>query len=168
LENKSFVQSKDKKKFTAILESPEDCIDATYVSIPYNIEETYGTKGQVKVNAWFDGYPYRGILANMGTGCHVIIVRQDIRHAIGKKAGDKVIVEIEKDTAERILELPDDLRNALAKSKKAESFFNSLSYTNRKEYAVWVASAKKIETREKRLSETIKKLLSEKKNPTQK
>lgn len=102
----SVAPSTERKKFTAVLETPDDEMDATFVSIPFNVEEVYGTKGQVKVKAWFDDYPYRGILANMGMGCHVIIVRKDIRHAIGKRVGDKVLVELEKDTEERIVIIP--------------------------------------------------------------
>lgn len=152
--------------FTAKLEKPDDGMDTAFITIPFNVEKTYGTKGQVKVKARFDGHVYRGVIANMGTGCHVLGVRKDIRAAIGKSVGDLVSVEIEKDTEERIVEVPEDLKNALSKSKKAEAFYNTLSFTNRKEYAVWVASAKKPETREKRVTESIKKLLAEKKNPS--
>jgi hypothetical protein len=158
----------DRRTFTAILEKPDDGIDGAYISIPFSVAEVYGTKGQVKVKAWFNGYPYRGVLANMGMGCHVIGVRKDIRQAIGKNAGDKITVELERDTEERVIIVPDDLKKMLAQSKKAQGFFNSLSYTNRKEYVLWITSAKKTETREKRLSDTIQKLLSGKKNPAQK
>jgi hypothetical protein len=162
------MKTKKNQSFTAILEKPDDGMDTAFISIPFDVEEVYGTRGQVKVKALFDGYPYRGILVNMGTGCHVIIVRKDVRAAIGKKVGDPIKVELEIDTEERIVEIPDDLKKALAKSKKAETFFKTLSYTNRKEYAVWITSAKKSETRSKRLKETIQKLLNGLKNPTQK
>ncbi|HTJ50092.1 MAG TPA: YdeI/OmpD-associated family protein [Cyclobacteriaceae bacterium] len=158
--------SSSRKKFEAVLENPEGKIDAAYISIPYDVEKTHGTKGQVKVKAWFDGYPYRGILANMGTGCHVILVRKDVRAAINKKVGDKIKVEIEADKEERRIEIPADLQDALASKKKAKDFFDKLSYTNRKEYVVWITSAKKEETRERRVQETITKLLADKKNPS--
>lgn len=165
---KQSVPSADRRKFTALIEKPDDGIDGGFVSIPFDVEKVYGTKGQVKVKAWFDGYPYRGVLANMGTGCHLIIIRKDIRQAIGKNPGDKITVELERDTEERLVEIPDDLKKGFSRSPKAETFFNSLSYTNRKEYVVWITSAKKTETREKRLSDTIQKLLQGKKNPAQK
>jgi hypothetical protein len=152
--------------FTARLEKPNDGMDTAFVSIPFDVEKKYGTKGQVKVKASFDGHPYRGVIANMGTGCHIIGVRKDIRAAIGKSVGDLVNVEIQKDVEERIVEVPEDLKVALSKSKKAEEFYDTLSFTNRKEYAVWVSSAKKVETREKRVAESIKKLLAGKKNPS--
>ena len=165
---KKRFETAERKTFTAIIEKPDDDMDTAFISIPFDVEETYGTKGQVKVKAKFDGHPYRGILANMGTGCHVIIVRKDVREAIGKKVGDKIKVELEADTEERVVDVPDDLKKALSKSKAAKEFYESLSFTNRKEYAVWVSSAKKEETREKRVSESIQKLLKGKKNPAEK
>jgi hypothetical protein len=161
-------KSAQKQVFKAILEKPDDGMDTAYVSIPFDVTEIYGTKGHVKVKALFDGYPYRGILANMGTGCHIIIVRKDVRVAIHKEVGDIVTVELEKDTDERVVDVPQELQLALAKYPKAKEFFETLSYTNRKEYAVWIRDAKKEETREKRLKETIAKLLRGMKNPTQK
>jgi hypothetical protein len=159
---------KDQQTFTATLEKPDDGMDTAFITIPFDVEKTYGTKGQVKVKAWFDGHPYRGILANMGTDCHLLLVRKDIRQAIGKNVGDKISVKIIRDTEDRIVTVPGDLMDALVRSPKAKQFFDSLSYTNRKEYAEWITSAKKEETRSKRLSDTIQKLLTGKKNPSQK
>jgi hypothetical protein len=156
------------KKFKAVLENPEGKMDVAYVSIPFDVESVYGSKGQVKVKAMFDGHPYRGVLTNMGTGCHIIGLRKDIRQAIGKQVGDVVQVTIEKDEEERVVNVPEDLKKLLAKSKKAQSFFDSLSYTNRKEYALWIDSAKKEETKLKRMKEILPKLLAGKKNPSEK
>lgn len=168
---KSSVSSTTKpsrQAFTAIFEKPDDGMDTAYISVPFDVNEMYGTNGQVKVKALFDGYPYRGILANMGTGCHVILLRKDVRQAIKKQVGDPVNAILEKDTEERTVEIPQELQKALTKHPKAKGFFDTLSYTNRKEYAVWIRDAKKEETQEKRLKDTIEKLLKGLKNPTQK
>lgn len=157
-----------KQQFEAILESPNNGMDATFVSIPFDVEEVFGTKGNVKVKATFDKYPYRGILAKMGMPQHVIIVRQDVRAAINKKVGDKVKVAIEKDLEERIVDAPIELEKILNKNARAKNFFEALSFTNRKEYALWISTAKRPETKEKRLNDTLVKLLSGKKNPSEK
>lgn len=151
--------------FTATIEAPGHGGGA-FISIPFNVEKTFGTKGHIKVKAWFDGYPYRGILANMGSGCHVIIIRKDIQKAIGKKPGDKIHVTLEHDLQERVVDVPEDLQQAFLKAPEAQKFYNSLSFTNRKEYAVWITSPKRQDTRDKHLAETIRKLLQGKKNPS--
>jgi hypothetical protein len=159
--------SREQEIFKAVIESPEN-INGGYVKIPFDVEQVYGTKGQVKVKASFDGYPYRGVLANMGSGCHILIVRKDIREHIGKNVGDIVEVVLERDLEERTLDIPEDLEKALKKHKAEKLFFDKLSYTNRKEYVIWITSAKKDETRLKRLEETIHKLGAGKKNPSEK
>jgi bifunctional DNA-binding transcriptional regulator/antitoxin component of YhaV-PrlF toxin-antitoxin module len=156
------------KKFKAILENPDQKMDVAYVTIPFDVEKVYGTKGQVKVNATFDGYPYRGVIANMGTGCHIIGIRKDIRKAIGKQVGDVVSVTIEKDEQERVVEIPAVLKMILTKNAKAKAFYDSLSHTNRKEYAGWISSAKKEETKAARLKAIVTKLLAGKRNPSEK
>jgi hypothetical protein len=164
------VGTKEEKTqvFTAILEKPNHSMDTAYISIPFDVEEVFGTRGMVKVKALFDGHPYRGILSNMGTGSHIIIVRKDVRQAIGKKVGDTVRVQIQRDLDERVLEIPAELLVALGDNAKARIFFDSLSFTNRKEYAAWIISAKRDETRLKRLKDTLDKLVKGKKNPTEK
>ena len=53
----------------------------------------------------------------------------------------------------------------LNKNKSAATFFNTLSFTNKKEYVEWIVTAKKAETRNERLNETIKRLQLQWKNP---
>jgi bifunctional DNA-binding transcriptional regulator/antitoxin component of YhaV-PrlF toxin-antitoxin module len=156
------------KKFKAVLENPEKEMNIAFVVIPFDVQKEYGTKGRVKIKATFDGHPYRGVIANMGTGCHILGVRKDIRETIGKQVGDVVNVTLEKDEAERIVDVPVELQKLLAKNSNARIFFESLSFTNRKEYALWISSAKKEETKTKRLGEIVPRLLAGKKNPSEK
>jgi hypothetical protein len=69
------------------------------------------------------------------------------------------------DPTTKTVRLPDDLNAALNKNKKALAYFNSLSFTNKKEYIEWVVTAKRQETREERIKGTIERLGKEWKNP---
>jgi uncharacterized protein YdeI (YjbR/CyaY-like superfamily) len=51
----------------------------------------------------------------------------------------------------RKLQVPPDLKSALSKNAKARKTFENFSYTNRHEYVDWIASAKRDETRQRRL-----------------
>jgi hypothetical protein len=64
--------------------------------------------------------------------------------------------------------VPEDLKRAFSKNKKALAFYESLSYTNRKEYVIWIVSAKREETRKDRVEKAIGKLNSGKLNPAAK
>lgn len=69
------------------------------------------------------------------------------------------------DAQKKIIYLPDDFAAALKKAKRQEAFFNSLSFTNRKEYVEWIVTAKREETRTTRVKESIERLQKEWKNP---
>jgi uncharacterized protein YdeI (YjbR/CyaY-like superfamily) len=75
-----------------------------------------------------------------------------------QRIGDTVDVAIELDTAPREVEVPEALASALAAEPAARAAFDALSYTHRKEYARAVADAKKPETRDRRVAETLEKL----------
>jgi hypothetical protein len=61
--------------------------------------------------------------------------------------------------------LPDDLAGALTRNKKQEEFFNTLSFTNKKEYIEWIVTAKREETRNERVNGTVERLGKGWKNP---
>lgn len=61
--------------------------------------------------------------------------------------------------------LPEDMGAALKKNKKEAAFFNTLSFTNKKEYIEWVVTAKRAETRIERINGTIERLAKSWKNP---
>lgn len=84
-------------EFEAVIKKVPD-IDGAYVEIPFDVKATFG-KGRVPVHATFDGVPYQGSIVKMGTPCHIIGIRKEIRKQIGKQAGDSITVTIE----ERIL-----------------------------------------------------------------
>ena len=69
------------------------------------------------------------------------------------------------DAATKTIRLPDDLAAALKKDKNATSFFQSLSFTNRKEYVEWIVTAKQEATRSTRIAGTMERLGKQWKNP---
>jgi bifunctional DNA-binding transcriptional regulator/antitoxin component of YhaV-PrlF toxin-antitoxin module len=140
-------------------------VNAAFIEFPYPVEEEFGTKGQVKVRVEFDGYEYRGSLAKMGYHCHCVGITQEIRKAIGKEPGDIIQVVLTKDKSPRIIEVPEDLAALLNKNLEVKKYFDDLSYTHKKEYVEWIVSAKKAETREKRLKKTIEMLTGKIKHP---
>lgn len=153
-----------KYRFEAVILKPEH-VDSGFVEFPFDVHKEFGKNGQVKVKAYFDGFEYRGSLVKMGHHCHIIGLNKKVRDAINKKVGDTVNVLIFGDTDMRTVEIPADLNQVLNKNKEAMTFFKGLSFTNRKEYAEWILSAKKPETRSARIDKCIELLLAGKKNP---
>ena len=63
------------------------------------------------------------------------------------------------------VKLPDDLAAALKKNKAVATYFDTLSFTNKKEYIEWIVTAKREETRKERVAGTIERLGRNWKNP---
>lgn len=80
--------------FDAIIQKVPD-IDGAYVEIPFDVKAAFG-KGRVPVHATFDGEPYDGSLVKMGTPCHILGLRKDIRKKIGKEPGDSLRVTLKE------------------------------------------------------------------------
>jgi uncharacterized protein YdeI (YjbR/CyaY-like superfamily) len=57
-------------------------------------------------------------------------------------------------------DMPAELETLLSSNKKAASNFSKLSPSNQKRYIAWIASAKKIETRERRAAEAFELIKS--------
>ncbi len=63
------------------------------------------------------------------------------------------------------VKLPDDFSAALKKNKKESAYFDTLSFTNKKEFIEWIVTAKQEKTREERVTGTIERLGKQWKNP---
>jgi len=70
--------------------------------------------------------------------------------------------------ATKEVKLPDDLISAFKKNRKQAGFFETLSFSNKKEYIEWIITAKREETRRERVTGTIEKLAKNLKNPAAK
>ena len=81
-------------EFEAVIKKVPD-MDGAYIEFPYDVRKVFG-KGRVKVTATFDGVEYNGSLVKMGTPCHIIGIRKDIRKKIGKQPGDIIKVTIKE------------------------------------------------------------------------
>jgi hypothetical protein len=136
-------------------------LNSGYVEFPFDTEKEFGKKGQLKVKAWFDEHLYRGSLVKMGHSCHCIGITKQISEQIGKNQGDIIKVVIEIDTEERKVELPFELKEFFSKNADVEVKFMKLSFTNKKEMVMLMNTAKKEETRVKRMQQIIDKLTKE-------
>lgn len=72
------------------------------------------------------------------------------------------------DVKNRVVTLPPDLQSAMQAKPNSISFYDTLSYTNKKEYISWVLTAKQDKTKTDRIQKTVEKLIAGKKNPAEK
>ncbi len=72
------------------------------------------------------------------------------------------------DVINKRIHLPPEMHEILSRSSNAMAFYQSLSFSNKKEYVVWILSAKQQKTKTERLTKLVEKLLLQKKNPSEK
>jgi len=93
-----------------------------------------------------------------------------VRDAVLETAGiaPSGVAPVGRTVLPRTVHPPADFVKELRRSKTASLFFEELSLTDQKEYVIWISSAKKEETRSRRLGQAIDKLIAGKKNPAAK
>ena len=100
---------------------------------------------------------WRTTVTRMG-GEFVIGLSKANREAAGVQAGDTVTATVALDTEPREVEVPPALAQALDADPEAQTKFDALAFTHRKEYAQWIAEAKRDETRERRIVKALEML----------
>jgi hypothetical protein len=137
--------------------------DRPTVEIPFDVRAVFGS-ARAKVKVTVRGVVLRTTVAVYG-GRSYLGFRKEIRDAAGLAVGERVRVTLEADAEERVVEVPLDLARALKKDAGARKAFDGLSFTHRKEYARWVADAKKPETAARRIEKTLQMLRAGTKHP---
>ena len=151
------------KRFRVLVEREEGS-EVCGISVPFDVEKTFGTRGRVPVRGTLNGAPFRSSLFPMG-GCHFMVVNRHLRAASGVRGGETVPVQLERDTEERVINAPPDLARALKADKAAQATWDKLSYTHRREHVEHLEDAKKPETRQRRLEKSIALLAAGRKEP---
>jgi hypothetical protein len=116
-------------------------------------------KKRFPVVATINGYTWRTTVTRMG-GEFLLGLNKEVRQGAGAEAGDTVDVAIALDTEERTVDVPEALARALAGDPEAKARYDALAFTHRKEFARWVAEAKREETRERRVAQALEMIRS--------
>jgi hypothetical protein len=109
------------------------------------------------VVATVNGHTWRTSVARMG-GEFLVGLPREVRAGAGVQAGDEVSVSLELDTKPREVEMPESLVSALEADPAAKAAFDGMAFTHRKEYARWIAEAKREETRQNRIAKALEML----------
>ncbi len=127
------------------------------MSIPPEVVAALGRGKRPPVRVTINGYTYRSTVAAYGSE-YLIGVSAENRAAAGVVAGDVVDVELELDTAPRVIEVPDDFSAALDGAPAARKAFDALSYSNKSFYVIGIRDARTAETRQRRIDKAVSQL----------
>ena len=135
----------------------------TYVVIPDDVVTALGARGRTSVTGTIDGRPFRNQVmpyrdeSPAGRRFYMVVNRA-VRTTIGKGPGDHVVFELARDAAPRPVDVPAELLDALAADPAAREAFDALAPSHRREYAEFVAEARRDETRRRRALATVDRI----------
>lgn len=139
-------------RFTAELESTGG--QTAGFRVPEDVVDALGGGKRPKVSVTLNGYTYRSSIARMG-GAYWLGVAQAHRVPAAVESGNDYEVEVELDTAERVVEVPPELAAGLAEDPEATAAWGALSYSNQRRLAEPIAAAKGEDTRARRVAKVI-------------
>jgi hypothetical protein len=131
--------------------------NATGIRVPDEVMEALGPGRRPPIRVTLNGYTYRTTVGSVG-GVPMFSVSADVRRNAGVAGGDQVDVDVEVDTEPREVAVPADFQAALSRDPDAARFFDGLSHSHKSAYVSWIESAKKAETRDRRIPDAVKML----------
>ncbi len=131
-----------------------------FLTLPKNASAKLPTRGMTSVEGTINDAPFRATLEPDGQGSHWLKVDRKLRNAAGADVGDVVALEIALAKEQLEPSVPADVRKALAAAPKAHEVWADITPVARRDWILWITSAKQAETRERRIKNACEMLAS--------
>ena len=141
-------------KFRTHVEPPEPMKG---LEIPPEVVEVLGKGKRPAVTIRINGHSWKSRVAIM-RGRYLLGLSNANRRAAGVLTGDEVDVEVEIDAEPRVVVEPADFAGALDADPVARAAYDRLSYGRKREHMLAIESAKKADTRTRRIKNALKTL----------
>ncbi|MEW6250404.1 MAG: YdeI/OmpD-associated family protein [Planctomycetota bacterium] len=161
-ENKSTI------RFCATLSRPkatETTGPWTLLTLPKNASVKLPSRDMTMVEGTINGFPFRAALESDGNGRHGLRVNKALQDAAGADVGDTVTVELTRVGEEPEVRVPVDLRQALEAAPSAQALWAEITPMARRDWILWISSAKQEETRRRRIENACDMLTGRKRRP---
>ncbi|MEW1693246.1 YdeI/OmpD-associated family protein [Streptomyces sp. NPDC091265] len=138
-------------KFWAHVEPPEPMRG---LEVPPEVVAALGGGARPPVVITVNGHSWKSRVALL-RGRHLLGLSNANRQAAGVVIGEEVEIEVEVDTEPRVVVEPPDFARALDDDSVARAAYNNLAYSRKREHVRAIESAKKPETRRRRIEKAI-------------
>lgn len=128
----------------------------TFVAIPFSPREVWGARPRFHVTGTINDIPVRGTLGALGQDYFLRLGAAWLRDC-GIEPGANVTVKLSLEGPQDA-NLAPDIAAALSGNAKAKTFFDGLPTFYRKNFIRWIESAKRDETRARRIDEMMRLL----------
>jgi hypothetical protein len=130
----------------------------TFLILPKNASAQLRTRSMTTVEGTINNHPFRATLAPDGQRSHWLKLNKKMREGAGADVGDVVTLEIMSVGKEPAPRVPADLRKALAAAPKARALWSDITPVARRDWIHWITSAKRSETRARRIDNACEML----------
>jgi len=124
------------------------------LEVPSEMVAALGRGTRPPVTITVNGHSWKSRVALL-RGRHLLGLSNANRRAAGVAIGDEVGVELELDTEPRVVVEPEDFARALDDDPVARAAYDNLAYSLKREHVRAIESAKKPETRQRRIEKAI-------------
>ncbi|MEU4332693.1 YdeI/OmpD-associated family protein [Nonomuraea dietziae] len=138
-------------KFRTLVEPPEPMRG---LEVPPEVVEALGGGARPPVTITVNGHSWKSRIAIL-RGRHLLGLSNANRQAAGVAIGEEIEVELELDTEPRVVVEPADFARALDDDPAARTAFDRLTDSRKREHVRAIESAKKPETRRRRIEKAI-------------
>jgi hypothetical protein len=132
----------------------------TFLVLPKKASAKLPTRGPTAVEGTINDHPFKAVLAPDGQRSHWLKVDRRTAEAAGAAAGDTVTLELKPAAKEPEPRVPADLGKALAAVPDARETWSDITPAARRDWIHWITSAKRQETRERRIGSACDMLAS--------
>ena len=130
----------------------------TFLILPRSASAKPPTRGVTTVQGIINGHPFRAGLQPDGQKSHWLKMNKKMRQASRAEVGEVILVEITSVATEPEPRVPLDLRQALAAADAARAVWSDITCVARRDWIVWITSARRSETRARRVSNACEML----------
>lgn len=132
----------------------------TFLILPKAASARLPARGMCAVDGTINGAPFKATLEPDGEGSHWLKVTRSMREAAGANIGDVVELTMAPSGKEPEPKVPADLRKALADEPRARAVWKDITPVARRDWIQWITSAKRPETRVRRIANACDMLVS--------
>ena len=124
------------------------------LEVPEEVVEALGGGRRPRVTITINGHSWKSRVAIM-RGRYLLGLSNANRQAAGVVTGDEVEVEVESDAEPPVVVEPADFARALDADPVARAAYDRLAYSHKREHVLAIESAKKPETRIRRIEKAL-------------
>jgi hypothetical protein len=135
----------------------------TFLALPKNANADLSTQRVKMVEGTINGYPFRAKLESDHKANGSLRISKELQNAAAAGDDNTVTVEITRLDDEPEVRTPSDLRDALKEQPKAKTTWEQITPLARRDWILWISSAKQEQTRHTRIKKACSMLAAGKK-----